>query len=463
MPDDHERNRYAEIFEHAPIARVITDSYGVVREANHAAIKLFGVDSQLLVGKPLAMFVAPPDRPQFRQRLLTVSGTTTPETWVMSLHPRQEQSFRGEVSVVGSESDPSLVHWAITDVTEHLAMQEELRLLAAELESRVVERTAEVEAERARLAAVVEQIPAGLTITDLHGRTVTANAEARRLLGDELELGGLTESGRTAIERSDESRAVLDVNVAPIADASGNPAGAIRLFQDVSERERAERAERDFVTNAAHQLQSPLAAIVSAIEVLQAGAKDGAERDMFLGHIERESNRLARLVRALLILARAQTGYEAPKDEVVSLQALLDDVAASIRPTEGVKVAVVCESELAVITSRELIEQALLNVAENSAKYTKEGTIELAARVFDGVVEIVISDTGKGIAPADQAHVLERFYRADPNGSDGFGLGFAIVRSAMEALDGELELESALGAGTTVTLRLQKPASLVES
>jgi PAS domain S-box-containing protein len=460
-------NRYAEIFDLAPVARLITDRLGVVQEANQAAMRLLATSGWRLVGKPLALFVPSDDRREFRQRLLDSGATTQPTSWSMWLRTEDGRPFRGELSVAGSATEPDLLHWAISDVTEHLAMAEELRLLAAELEARVEERTAEVEAERARLAAVIEHIPAGLTISDGHGRVVTANAEARRLLGDDLGRGvpptGLPDSGRAGIERTDGSRVVLDLSVGPIADASGKAAGEVRLFQDVSERERQDRAERDFVTNAAHQLQSPLAAILSAIEVLQSGAKDRPERDVFLGHIERESTRLARLVRALLILARAQTGFEAPKDEVVSLRGLLDEVAASVRPREGVTVEVECDHAAAVVANRELLEQALLNVAENASKYTKEGKIALEARLADDVAELVVSDTGAGIPSREQDRVLERFYRAAPNGSDGFGLGFAIVRSAMEAIGGELEIDSVVGAGTTVTLRLRKPASLVET
>lgn len=224
---------------------------------------------------------------------------------------------------------------------------------------------------------------------------------------------------------------------------------------------RRESAEQEFVTNAAHELQSPLTAIVSAIEVLQAGAKDTPERDVFLDHIERASARLARLARALLVLARAQTGSEAPKTELVALEPLLSDVAVWVRPAEGVTVAVSCPPDAAVLTNRELVEQAVFNVAENAAKYTSKGTIELAAQIADSQAEISISDTGQGIPPADQARVFERFYRGDAASDEGSGLGLAIARAAAEALGGEVKLESEVGKGTVVRFRLPLAASLI--
>jgi signal transduction histidine kinase len=351
------------------------------------------------------------------------------------------------------------------------ATEAELRVLASQLDARVRERTREVEAERARLAAVVEQIPAGLVILDSDGRVVLANAEARRLLGNQVSDGieGLPSpageavgAGRVEVARDDGSQVLLDVRVAPIVDGRGRRVGAVQLFQDISVRDTQERSEREFVTNAAHQLQSPLAGIISAVEVLQSGAKDRPERDVFLGHIEREANRLARLTRALLILARAQTGVETPKDEIVALEPLLSEVRAALRPAPGVRIDVQCPPELAVITNRELVEQALLNVAENSAKYTSEGQITLAARPLDEGAEIVISDTGPGIPRQEHGHVMERFYRGARDDSAGFGLGFAIVRSAIEALDGDLDLDESEGGGTVVRIRVRRAATVVD-
>lgn len=230
----------------------------------------------------------------------------------------------------------------------------------------------------------------------------------------------------------------------------------------MAEHVRQETAEREFVTNAAHELQSPLTAIVSAIEVLQAGAKDTPQRDIFLGHIERASARLARLTRALLILARAQTGAEAPKTELVSLEALLSDVASWLKTAAKVRIDVSCPPEAAVVTNRELIEQAVFNVAENAAKYTAAGRIELAGRVVGARAEISISDTGPGIPDVERDRVFERFYRGEGTADESSGLGLSIARAAAEAMGGDVELESEVGQGTVVRFRLPQGASLVE-
>ncbi|MDQ3777722.1 MAG: ATP-binding protein [Actinomycetota bacterium] len=360
----------------------------------------------------------------------------------------------------------------------------------------MIERTAAIEDEqRALLEAVVENIPAGLVVLDRDGGPVLANAEALRILHresmDAPELANWRETeayhldgGRVQPDEWPMARTlrdgdiirgerfevvtagrhvVLEISSAPVVSASGERTGGLAVLRDVTVAEQTERAERDFVTNAAHELQSPLAAIVSAIDVLQAGAKDGPQRDVFLEHIERATDRLARLVRALLVLARSQIGVEAPRDELVALCPLLKEVCASLDVASTVSVEVACPDELALITNRELLEQAIVNLAENAAKHTATGTIVLTARELeDGrMVEISVVDTGPGISPADRPKVFDRFYRAGSDGHAGFGLGLAIVRAAAEALDGEIELDSTVGAGTIFRLRLPRAAAIV--
>jgi PAS domain S-box-containing protein len=478
---DADASHDKELLDLAGLAYLVTDSYGKIGEANRAAADLLGVSPGFLIGKPLASFVPEGDRRDFRQRLLELDPSpevTRFRTW---LEPRSQRPFMAELHVTRDWEEPErlALRWTLADITPQTSIEVELRLLAEELEQRVRERTAALLAESARLAAVVENMPAGLIFVDAQGKPGLANDNALRILGAQgssdqelsleklplertLRTGEAVDNERVDLVGPDGSTVVLEVSTAPIRDQDGQTVGGLALFHDVTEQDRHERAEREFVTNAAHQLQSPLSGIISAIEVLQGGAKDGPERDVFLGHIERESGRLARLARALLILARAQTGVETPKDELVALEPLLSEVGGTLRPAAGVTVEVACPPDLAVVTNRELVEQALRNVAENAAKYTSAGRITLEARRLDGAVEIVVADTGRGIPESEQPRVPERFYRGAED-TDGFGLGFAIVRSAVEALEGELEIDGADGGGTVVRFRLRPAASLVES
>ena len=198
----------------------------------------------------------------------------------------------------------------------------------------------------------------------------------------------------------------------------------------------------------------PLTGIVTSIEMLQTGAKDDpAARDAFLDHIERESARLARLTRALLVLARAEARQEEPLTGDVPLAPLLHRVAESLEPRVPVRVRVECETGLVTRTDMDLLEQAVQSVAQNADKFTERGEIVLrGARNGTGVV-IEIEDTGSGVAPAEQDRIFERFYRGAGGDGGGFGLGLAIAGQAVKVLGGTIELESA-AAGTTVRLRL---------
>src|SRR5207248_3279991 len=126
---------------------------------------------------------------------------------------------------------------------------------------------------------------------------------------------------------------------------------------------------------------------VDAPAGLSAGAKeDPVERDRFLGHIERESGRLARLARAMLTLARAHSGQEQPRVEAVELRPLLREVAAGLRPHAGVAVDVDAPAGLSVDANRDLLEQTRRNLGENAAKHTARGSICLRARSDGGTV-----------------------------------------------------------------------------
>jgi two-component system, OmpR family, sensor histidine kinase ResE len=391
--------------------------------------------------------------------------------------PQEEGSAEIARIVVREEADtePGEPNEAGNEPESAVVRAEQARyfhLLASELEERVLERTEEVERQQTHLRAIVEQLPVGVVIVDASTeRVITMNDEADRILqpfhgsADLLPLEAALVDGEAVLEKrlelgdAEDGVFTLQFSAVPVRDGSGQIVSAVATIQDVSAEERRERAEREFVTNAAHELQSPLAAITSAIEVLQSGAKDSAERDLFLGHIERATLRLGRVVRALLTLARLQTGVEPPRPTLIELCPMLEALSDRMEPREGVALTVDCPRDLGVLASRDLLDQALTNLAHNAAKYTKTGSITLSGRAASSRVEIVVADTGRGI-PADVLpRVFDRFYRSGPL-DGGFGIGLAIVQACVQGMRGDLEIESAVGEGTTVTIRLPRGATL---
>jgi two-component system phosphate regulon sensor histidine kinase PhoR len=227
---------------------------------------------------------------------------------------------------------------------------------------------------------------------------------------------------------------------------------AFLLIEDVTAELRQERVMREFVRNAAHELRTPLTGIAVAVEVLQSGAKnDPVERDRFLSHVERHSNRLARIAHSLLVLARAQSGEEL-RVELVELTPLLDRLVREAVPSPNVAVTARCPASLAVAAEPDLLHEALSALVDNAVSHTTEGSVRLDASESDGRVSIAVADTGGGVLPEHRARILEPFYRVGNTGQ-GFGLGLAIAAQAVEAMHGELLVDE-VADGARFTIRL---------
>jgi two-component system, OmpR family, phosphate regulon sensor histidine kinase PhoR len=460
--------------ERAPDAYLVTDRAGTILESNQAALELLPRTGGRLEGQPLRVFVAERDQPLLTAKLTAVEREPLAQFELTLDGPEGEQYV--VVRALAEEGPPPLIRWLLRDITARRHAENEVLSLNAELELRIAERTRELADTNARLWTVLQQLPDGVLILDGAGELQVSNHRAEELLGgtangladaldgmraaaewpltEVLETGESVRVDRFELSRSDGT-SVLELDVVPVRSADGIIAVLV-VFRDVTDRERRERTERDFVTNAAHELQTPIASIVSAIEVLQAGAKDRREdRDRFLVHIERAADRLGKLTRALLVLARAQNTIERPRSEVIAVEPLLHSVAGGITART---VEVRCAPDVAVIANRALLEQALASLGENAVKYTT-GDVLLTGESATGRVLIEVVDRGPGIAAEHRPHVFDRFYRVRED-KDGFGLGLAIVREAVDAIGGELELDSGAN-GTRVSIAL--PGARVRS
>jgi signal transduction histidine kinase/HAMP domain-containing protein len=361
------------------------------------------------------------------------------------------------------------------DTPLHSRFPDELGELASTI-GRMGERLGEsfsrLEFARDRLRRTLERLHQGVLAVDRDLSVEFANPEARWLLGVEgLKEGDALPEPWPAFSLREFSTGLFKRD-APVSEARveigddhaysvvGIPARtpeqqAILVLTDVSERERRERAEREFVANAAHQLRTPLTTIRGAVDALQSGAKEvPRDRERFLDHIDRESARLGRLAQALLALARAQTGQEALRRQPVELRNVLEEVAAGVHTQPGVELSLLCPPGLAILGDRDLAEQALINLLQNAASHTDEGRIVIRAMAEGETVQIEVEDTGPGIAPEERNRVFDRFYRGNGRNPAGFGLGLAIVRQAVRALSGTVEIESAPGRGTTARITL---------
>jgi two-component system phosphate regulon sensor histidine kinase PhoR len=243
----------------------------------------------------------------------------------------------------------------------------------------------------------------------------------------------------------------LQATAVPIQDAGAW--AALAVFHDLTEVRRLEGMRRDFISNVSHELRTPLSGIRAAAETLQEGALDDKPAAIeFMGHIQREVDRMTQLVEELLELSRIESG-------AVPLRFTQLDASAQQADRAGLTLtARTSSSPLPIIGDGERLERALGNLVANAIKFTPPGgNVTVAADAEDGHIAISVTDTGIGIEPEQQARVFERFYKADRGrGAGGTGLGLAIVKHIALAHEGNVSVESRPGHGSTFTMRLRR-------
>jgi signal transduction histidine kinase len=325
-------------------------------------------------------------------------------------------------------------------------------------------------AELEQLRAMIERLPSGVLTVDRDLTVSDANAAARRLFDPEpLRIGqplpqlwfvphlptfvhGLfkRDHGPARYEVRPDAEHAFTVTGVP----AGHAQTVLLIIDDVLVDERRAGAEREFIANAAHELLTPLTGIVGAAHALESGAKLEPElRDRFITHITRECNRLARIARGLLVLARAQSGQEPPRPDVVELGPLLEQAAEGAGSTGDV--AISCPSDLTVFVDRDLAEQAFTNLIANARRHSGNAPVTVTAYATDDEnAAIEISDEGPGFEP--DGELGRRFSSGEGREGRGFGLGLSIATQALNACGGELTLRPRADQGTVALIELPR-------
>ena len=222
--------------------------------------------------------------------------------------------------------------------------------------------------------------------------------------------------------------------------------------------EAAYRGLSTYADNAAHELRGPVSRILAQSErLVDRGDLDEAAQEA-VARLHDTATSLREVLNAVLFLARADQGLMSAVRRPVDLRGSLTALCELYAPAcedAGLTHSLDCPEGLIWRLDARLFQQAVSNVIENALRYCGAGDhLSVAAEVAEGALCIRIADTGPGIAAAHLPHVFDRFYRVDPvrQAHAGTGLGLALVRSIMRLHDGDVEMESAPGEGTTVTL-----------
>lgn len=316
-------------------------------------------------------------------------------------------------------------------------------------------------ADRDKLTAIFDGLNDAVMVVDNEGPVRFYNSAATVL----LDRGGLPpDSMMPQIKRAEHegfsahpALRIGDRAYAMQARALPDEDAVLVVARDRTDEMRKEFAERDFVSNAAHELRNPLAGISGAIEVLQSGAKDDpVAREHFLNRLSADADRMSRLTQSLLTLARVEA-LGAGEVEVVDVTAAAKDVKAAVEVPAGLELILDVESDLAAKGDPTLLRQVLIGLVTNAIKNTKPpGKVTIRGRQvgdFEMLLEVI--DTGSGIPQAEIDRVFERFYRrSESRRQEGFGLGLAIARRMADVMGGEMGANSVEGEGSTFWVRL---------
>ena len=318
--------------------------------------------------------------------------------------------------------------------------------------------------ERDRLSAIFDGLREAVIVVGEDGEVRFTNPAAKRLVRDGRPAVALVPLLRRAAERGSDQTSTLSIDGRVYGvQARRVPAehAVLLVVRDRTEELKREQAEREFVSNAAHELRNPLAGISGAIEVLQSGAKDDPNaRERFLGRLADDAERMTRLTQSLLALARVEATGEREETEVVDVSLAASEAVDTVEVPEGVELKAEIEPDLVAQGDPVLLRQVLVGLLTNACANTPDpGTVTLRALLGESEnVIIEVEDTGKGIPPEEQERVFERFYRGSAAlEGEGFGLGLSIAKGMVDVMGGRIGLRSEPGSGSTFWVRLRVP------
>ena len=332
----------------------------------------------------------------------------------------------------------------------------------------------ELQLRQREFTAITENMREGFLLVDCKMHVLSSNHSALEVLGGrELKPGCLLYDAECSQEIFDAVDTALSGSHAELlltidetswqvlanpVVASGQVAGAVVLFMDITEREQRERLRREFSANVSHELKTPLTSISGFAELMKEGLVPPEKIPEFSGDIYKESLRLIGLVNDIIQLSRLDENSTQFQRAPVDLSDLCAQSIERLSPVAARQsVTLALTGEHAEIEGVEqLLKEMIYNLLDNAIKYNVPGgSVTASVRQSAGRTILSVADTGIGIPYAHQPRVFERFYRVDKSHSKevgGTGLGLSIVRHAAQYHGARLELKSQPGKGTTITV-----------
>jgi PAS domain S-box-containing protein len=482
---DAVRAQYFDLYDLAPVGYLVLSEQGLILEANLTAATLLGEARGALVKQPISRFILPEDRDIYYRHRKQLFETSEPQECELRMVNKDGTTFWAWLeATVAQDADGAFVcRVMLSDITERKRGEEALR-----------------ESEE-RYRTLIENVGEGIGFVNPEEQFAFANAAAEDifdvppsgLLGHSLYEFARPEQFGMIREQTDRRRAgeksVYEIEISrpngekrnllitavPQFDSQGQFVGAFGVFRDITERKRAEEAVRRkakelqekndelnrFTYAVSHDLRSPLVTIRTFQGQLEQDlrSQDAARIEMDLGYIRNAADKMSRLLDELLRLSRV--GRITNPSEEASLQAIIKealDLVAGRITGRGVKVQVT-EEPVVLTGDRTRLVEVFMNLVDNAAKFMGD---QPAPRVEIGVEQVgeelalFVRDNGIGIDPRLQPMLFGLFHKLDP-GSEGTGIGLALVRRIVEVHGGRIWVESeGPGKGTTFRFTLAK-------
>ncbi|SHH40448.1 two-component system, OmpR family, sensor histidine kinase VicK [Anaerosphaera aminiphila DSM 21120] len=336
----------------------------------------------------------------------------------------------------------------------------------------------QVNLEKSKLNTIFNYMAEGVIAVDREGFLLHANPIARNILSLDEEYfykkqdltklnifdinyyDDSTLEGETKVDIKDS---FYKIKYAPYKKEDGKNSGLIVVLQDITKEHKLDLMRKEFVANVSHELKTPITTIKSYSETILESPLDKDDVHHFVSIINRENNRMGRLVSDLLQLSNldynsSNWNYE-EIDTYFAINEILEVLSVLIEEKhQNIELDIPMDIK-DIFADRHALEQVLMNIISNAIKYSDDSsTIKISATSNYFNVKIVVEDHGIGIPEEDIDRIFERFYRVEKSRSraqGGTGLGLSIARELILSMNGDIKLESKLNEGTKVTLTFE--------
>lgn len=337
----------------------------------------------------------------------------------------------------------------------------------------------EVEYKHLQLTSVLKSISHGILVIDIDGNIILINDEARKMIKSkcigkeegknikqvihvEKILNGIEkyigskENNCEKLKLEDETVYKFKIDPVYLQNSKNAIIGSIINIENITEIVKLENMRRDFVANVSHELKTPLTSINGFVETLIINEDlPSDKRNRFLAIIQKESDRLKRLIEDILLLSSIESKNNLVTENVLLYNIFKEvyEMISYIASSKHIKIYYNFEDEnVAIQAYGDYIKQLFLNLIDNAIKYTPEGgTVIINQFTRNNEITIEVIDNGVGIPKEDQDKIFQRFYRVDKARSrsvGGTGLGLAITKHIVNSLQGNISVESKLGEGS---------------